>query len=239
MMMQAKGGGRAATQQSWEELRRAARTAERHLEDKIAAYTAISRSAPRVAGDYDVENPPADSTGEQELALDIENTLTTLSDTIDEMSAFVSTSSLKTHEAQLQRYRELYFDFKTEFRRSMSTLQEKRDSQKLFGARRTTGASDDKEMDSLLNERRALDSSRSMANSIIEQALETKNSLDSQRARFMGSHSKVHSVSHSFAGINAIVAQIRRKKMRNNTILALVVAGCVCFTVWWVVLSKT
>lgn len=42
-----------------------------------------------------------------------------LSDTIDEMSAFVSTSALKTHEALLQRYRELYFDFKTEFRRSM------------------------------------------------------------------------------------------------------------------------
>jgi len=42
-----------------------------------------------------------------------------LSDTIDEMSSFVNTSSAKTQEALLQRYRELYFDFKTEFRRSM------------------------------------------------------------------------------------------------------------------------
>lgn len=40
--------------QSWEDLRRAARTAERHLEDKIAAYTAISKAAARVATDYDV-----------------------------------------------------------------------------------------------------------------------------------------------------------------------------------------
>lgn len=45
-----------------------------------------------------------------------------LSDTIDEMSSFVSTSSVKTQEALLQRYRELYFDFKTEFRRSMVRL---------------------------------------------------------------------------------------------------------------------
>lgn len=131
--------------------------------------------------------------------------------------------------------------------------------------RRQNGTSDDAEMDSLLNERRALDSSRSMTNSIIEcvvrvdclhdcvgphqltrvwrhalrQALETKNSLDNQRSRFTHSHAKMNNVSNSFAGINAIVAQIRRKKMRNNTILALVVAGCVCFTLWWVVLSKT
>lgn len=40
--------------QSWEDLRRAARTAERHLEDKIAAYTAMSKAAVRVATDYDV-----------------------------------------------------------------------------------------------------------------------------------------------------------------------------------------
>lgn len=39
---------------AWEDLRRAARTAERHLEDKIAAYTAISKAATRVAVDYDV-----------------------------------------------------------------------------------------------------------------------------------------------------------------------------------------
>lgn len=46
-------------------------------------------------------------------------------------------------------------------------------------------------------------------------------------------------LSNSFAGINSIVAQIRRKKLRNNTILALVIAGCVCFTLWWTVLSRT
>uniref|UniRef100_K3WQC3 Golgi SNAP receptor complex member 1 n=1 Tax=Globisporangium ultimum (strain ATCC 200006 / CBS 805.95 / DAOM BR144) TaxID=431595 RepID=K3WQC3_GLOUD len=225
--------------QSWEELRRAARTAERHLEDKIAAYTTISKTATRATTEYDVEDPPADTANERQLALDIENTLTTLSDTINEMSAFVSTSSLKTHEAVLQRYRELYFDFKTEFRRSMSTLQEKRDAQKLFGNRSAQGTSEDAEMDSLLNERRALDSSRSMTSSIIDQALETKNSLDSQRSRFTNSRSKMNTVSNSFAGINSLVAQIRRKKLRNNTILALVIAACVCFTLWWTVLSKT
>jgi Golgi SNAP receptor complex protein 1 len=93
-------------------------------------------------------------------------------------------------------------------------------------------------MDSLLNERRAVDSSRSMTSSIIEQAMATKNALENQRRQFTSSHGKVATLGSSFAGINTLVEQIRRKKMRNNTILALVVAGCICFTLWWVVLSQ-
>lgn len=42
-----------------------------------------------------------------------------LSDTIDAMNTYTSTTLVKTQEAVLQRYRELHFDFKTEFRRSM------------------------------------------------------------------------------------------------------------------------
>jgi hypothetical protein len=35
------------------------------------------------------------------------------------MNVVVNKSSVKTQDAMLQRYRELYFDFNTEFRRSM------------------------------------------------------------------------------------------------------------------------
>lgn len=70
------------------------------------------------------------------------------------------------------------------------------------------------------------------------QALETKSALENQRSRFTASHGKVNTLGNSFAGINSLVEQIRRKKMRNNTILALVIAACICFTLWWTVLSK-
>jgi hypothetical protein len=39
--------------QSWEELRRHARTAERELEDNIAAYAAINKAAKRTVGEFD------------------------------------------------------------------------------------------------------------------------------------------------------------------------------------------
>lgn len=66
----------------------------------------------------------------------------------------------------------------------------------------------------------------------------TRNALETQRRQFTSSHGKVSTLGSSFSGINTLVAQIRRKKMRNNTILALVIAGCVCFTLWWTVLSR-
>ncbi|ETP29114.1 hypothetical protein, variant [Phytophthora nicotianae P10297] len=108
---------------TWEELRSSARAAEHTLEDKIAAYTAVSRAQTRSSSAvYDEENPPEETADERELAVDIENALASLSDTIDEMNVVVNKTSVKTQDAMLQRYREVYFDFNTEFRRSMVRL---------------------------------------------------------------------------------------------------------------------
>ncbi|KAI9907239.1 hypothetical protein PsorP6_003661 [Peronosclerospora sorghi] len=246
------------TTRSWEQLRSSARAAERTLEDKIASYTAISRAQVRSSmAPYDEENPPEQKADEIKLAVDIEKALTSLSDTIDEMGIVVDATSSKMQDAMLQRYRELYFDFKTEFRRSMvnccqfnaypeenllpyakSALQEKRDAQRLYCNRSHIGHSEDAEMNSLLTERRAVDSSRSMASSIIEQAMATRSVLESQRRQFTSSHGKVAMLRGSFVNINSLVEQIRRKKMRNNTIFALLIAGCICFSLWWIVLSN-
>jgi hypothetical protein len=85
------------------------------------------------------ENPPESASEEGQLAIDIDKALTVvrialllsdtalvltmcveqLSDAIDEMNAHVNASSSKAQEAVLQRYREIYFDFKTEFKRTM------------------------------------------------------------------------------------------------------------------------
>ncbi|GMF32766.1 unnamed protein product [Phytophthora fragariaefolia] len=86
---------------SWEDLRSSARAAEHALEDKIAAYTALSRAQGRGAA-YDegawqqesgarsgetltrrrdaAENPPEETADERELAMDIENALAAVSE---------------------------------------------------------------------------------------------------------------------------------------------------------------
>ncbi|KAF0683021.1 Aste57867_24874 [Aphanomyces stellatus] len=216
----------------WEELKREARVVERALEEKVVTFTSMTKKMERSTRTQDEENPGEKS--EQSLAVEIEHFLSSLCDIIDRMDNVNDGST--TQEAVLQRYRELHFDFNTEFKRALSTMHEKLDAQKLF-QRKEANPSVDAEADAFLKERGMLDASSSIANETLNVANAVKEALMNQREGLGRSRDKGTALSSSFAGINHLVDQIRRKKMRNNTILALVIAGCLCFTLWWVVLS--
>ena len=117
-------------------------------------------------------------------------------------------------------------------------MQQKRESASLF-SRSTGRMEDDSETDILLKERSTVDASRSLTDSIIGQAMAAKASLDRQRQQFTSSRGRVTGLTGTFSGIHTVMDQIRRKRLRNNTIIALVIAGLICFTLWWVVLSHT
>jgi hypothetical protein len=80
--------------QSWDQLRRSAKTIERTLEDKIAAYSAISKNVTKLSSEYDegrsllfhvsvgfltvsklLENPSEETAEEREIPLEIERNL--------------------------------------------------------------------------------------------------------------------------------------------------------------------
>ncbi|RHY30206.1 hypothetical protein DYB32_004538 [Aphanomyces invadans] len=169
----------------WDDLKREARVVERALEEKVSAFTTITKKMERKPRAHD-----EDDKSKQGLALEIERFLSTLSDIIDRMNRANDGST--THEAVLQRYRELHFDYNTDFKRALV--------------------------------RYAL--------------LRPITSLLNQRESMHRTQSKGATLSSSFAGINHLVDQIRRKKLRHNTVVALVIAACVCFSLWWVVLSQ-
>jgi hypothetical protein len=102
---------------------------ERSLEEKVSVY---SRLAQRMHSDmlYDEENPLMECHEEQGLSLEIDRLLSSLSDCNDRMSHCVAspgTSSRTANTALLQRYREIYFDFKREFDETASAIQKKRE----------------------------------------------------------------------------------------------------------------
>ncbi|ETV93190.1 hypothetical protein H310_12794 [Aphanomyces invadans] len=217
----------------WDDLKREARVVERALEEKVSAFTTITKKMERKRRAHDEENP--DDKSKQGLALEIERFLSTLSDIIDRMNRANDGST--THEAVLQRYRELHFDYNTDFKRALSAMNEKLDAQKLF-QRKEANPSVDSEADAFLKERGILDASSSMANETLNVAQAVKEALLNQRESMHRTQSKGATLSSSFAGINHLVDQIRRKKLRHNTVVALVIAACVCFSLWWVVLSQ-
>ncbi|KAH9109632.1 hypothetical protein LEN26_013989 [Aphanomyces euteiches] len=216
----------------WDDLKREARIVERALEEKVSAFTSMTKKMSRDPRATDEENPGERS--EQGLAIEIEQFLSSLLDIIDRMSRENDGST--TQEAVLQRYRELHFDLNTEFKRALSTMNEKLDAQKLF-ARKEANPSVDSEADAFLKERGLLDSSSSMASETLSVAQAVKDALFIQRESLGRTRDKSNTLSSSFGGINHLVDQIRRKKLRNNTILALVIAGLLFFTIWWVFLS--
>ena len=69
---------------------------------------------------------------EQGLAIEIDNLLSSLSECNDRMSQCVSSGARTANTALLQRYREIYFDFKREFEETAGAIQRKRDSVELF-----------------------------------------------------------------------------------------------------------
>lgn len=120
----------------------------------------------------------------------------------------------------------------------MASIQQKKESASLFSRSGALNGQDN-ETDILLRERSAVDSSRSMADNIIGQAMAAKASLERQKERFTSSRGRVTGLTGTFTGIHSLMDQIQRKKFRNNTIITLVIAFLICFTLWWVVLSKT
>jgi hypothetical protein len=69
-------------------------------------------------------------------------------------------------------------------------------------------------------------------------AMAVKDSLHGQRAQLNRTHGKTQDLQASFGSIDTLVLSIRRKKIRNNVVLALTIAACICFVLWWSILSK-
>ena len=225
--------------EEWERIRREARAIESSLEDKSQEFSRLAQNMHSDAM-YDDENPLVESHEEQALANEIENLLSALAECNEKMNSYIVANGGRTaNVALLQRYREILFDYSTEFKKTMSSIQRKRDSAELFsGARGGESKGDtsgDPGMDQLLRERSAITSSLKSVSDVIGQGVEAKNRLMGQRQTLLGSGNTMSSVTAAIPGVNRVIEAIQRKKTRDNIVLALVISGCICFTLWWLI----
>eukprot|EP00533_Pseudo-nitzschia_delicatissima_P012249 CAMPEP_0197263408 /NCGR_PEP_ID=MMETSP1432-20130617/1141_1 /TAXON_ID=44447 /ORGANISM="Pseudo-nitzschia delicatissima, Strain UNC1205" /LENGTH=234 /DNA_ID=CAMNT_0042727891 /DNA_START=353 /DNA_END=1054 /DNA_ORIENTATION=+ len=227
-------------------LKRQATKLERSLEDKVARYQQLVQSIPDSShnqGDLflaesGMGSPSIASTSEDEAALrhDIQRTLTTLQDLV---TTQLQPKSEKIGKSVLvKRYREILFDLSGDFEKSRQAHTRKVERAKLMeGANTTTTNNTTTQsgaggMDHLMRERNHIHNSQSAAASVIHQATEIRNDLRSQGMSLGRAQGMMTQIATNIPGINTLVEQIRKKRSKDDKIVAAVIASCILFTLW-------
>lgn len=251
----------STTTNSWENVRREVRIIESKLETKIQSYSWLSTkiSGGGNSGEllHDEENPLLESEEEANLANEIEDLLATLSDCNERMGTMVKIGAQGSNSALLQRYREILFDFSSEYKKINQIFQRNRETAELFRNRQNSSIrqqslfssesnshnvnkNGDQEntqhgsaMELLMQERRGISSSIRSVSSIISQALEITDNLTAQRESITNSTGRMGNVNTGLPSINRMVGIIQQKKTRDNVIIGSLIGFCICFSLWY------
>lgn len=141
-----------------------------------------------------------------------------------------------------QRYRDVLAYLWSEHRKQDSAHRARAATAALLGPRRSGGTGGDEgasAADILLRERGSLQRSTSAVDDILSQATATSEMLAEQRAVINAAVSRLGGFITRVPGATAVISAIGARRFRNDNIVGLVMAACVCFTVWWLLLRKT
>jgi len=170
---------------------------------------------------------------ESDLDDNVETQLTRLSNLIDKLVACNDADKPPTSKAQIQRLREILLDNRSKFRTAQLRHRQAREGEALRKSIKREHAEDRQAESLLMQERSSLMNSVNMTSNIIGQAVETRNELIRQRATFTGSAGRMVDVARQVPGINTLIKRIEDKRTRDNTVIALVIAVCICVLLWY------
>ena len=178
------------------------------------------------------------SAAEDEAALrhDIQRTMTNLQDLVNTQLQPAAERSGKS--LLVKRYREILFDLSGDFEKSRQAHTRKMERAKLMeGAsanrRKSPLEIDNMGMDHLMRERSHISNSQSAAAAVINQAVEIRNDLRSQGFSLGRAQGAMGQIANNIPGINTLVEQIRKKRSKDDMIVAGVIASCILFTLWY------
>eukprot|EP00531_Pseudo-nitzschia_arenysensis_P008078 CAMPEP_0116143646 /NCGR_PEP_ID=MMETSP0329-20121206/15564_1 /TAXON_ID=697910 /ORGANISM="Pseudo-nitzschia arenysensis, Strain B593" /LENGTH=237 /DNA_ID=CAMNT_0003638985 /DNA_START=397 /DNA_END=1110 /DNA_ORIENTATION=- len=227
-------------------LKRQATKLERSLEDKVARYQQLVQSIPDSStsdlflAESGMGSPTIASTAEDEAALrhDIQRTLTTLQDLV---TTQLQPKAEKLGKSVLvKRYREILFDLSGDFEKSRQAHTRKVERAKLLEGANSNNNNkasnldiDQQGMDHLMRERNHIHNSQSAAAQVIHQATEIRNDLRSQGLSLGRAQNLMTNITTNIPGINTLVEQIRKKRSKDDMIVAGVIASCILFTLWY------
>jgi len=178
---------------------------------------------------------PSDKDQATALQHDIQRSMQALQDWI---ATRLDPAAETSHQMLVvKRYREILFDLTGDYSKAQQVFQRSQERMELFkGANRQNsggGDSDDPGMDSLMRERNHIQNSSNMAHQTLAQASQIRADLASQRMGLGRVTSGIGTIVSSVPGLNGLVDAIRRKRSKDDKILAGVIASCILFTLWY------
>lgn len=159
-----------------------------------------------------------------------------MSSALDNLPASVPTNPSMMHV--LQRHRDILYDYSKEFKKTKVNIASARDHAELLTSVREDIASwksnaHASTTDYLLSERGRIDGTHRLADIVLEQAYETKDSLDRQRSNLSRSSGRVGNIGAQFPIINSLMSRINMRKKRDTVIMAGVISFCLILILWY------
>eukprot|EP00295_Goniomonas_pacifica_P037719 CAMPEP_0175979336 /NCGR_PEP_ID=MMETSP0108-20121206/46169_1 /TAXON_ID=195067 ORGANISM="Goniomonas pacifica, Strain CCMP1869" /NCGR_SAMPLE_ID=MMETSP0108 /ASSEMBLY_ACC=CAM_ASM_000204 /LENGTH=239 /DNA_ID=CAMNT_0017309635 /DNA_START=11 /DNA_END=728 /DNA_ORIENTATION=+ len=223
---------------------------ESEIDKKLVSYSKLSASTAKSANQDD---PPDPESGDGIPLLapdDMEKVADTMAKELDTLFQQLSTSieglnacgnesgNSATMLHTVQRHREIFHDYATEFKKTRSNLIAQREQAELLSSVRRdiksyrNGTGPSSRQDALLRERGAIHGSERAADSVLGQALLTSEALAAQRRMFSGISGRMYQMRARFPAINTLVNNIQRRKLRDKLILGAVIGICLCILIW-------
>lgn len=150
-------------------------------------------------------------------------------------------ASTTAPRAVAARYHEVAAEWRADFDRATATFHRARERRELFGNNNNnsnnnnTGSGEDLASMHLRRERNTIHQSLTGVGAVLGQAEAVRSDLHSQgRSLRQTSSTVVGIMTSSIPGMHSLMESIRRRRSSDDTVVAAVIAVCICFTLWYV-----
>jgi len=236
--------GRMATQPAnWEGLRKQARSLENDIDLKLVAFSKLGTNYSSSKPGGDKQPLLGGDSRLEELQEELGDLLARLGQVNEDMSGFavgVGAGQSAAIQHTLQRHTEILQDYRQEFKKTASNIAAIVEREDLLTSVKSD-ISDFREngkrgqaMDSLQREMEHTRNSERLLDEQISLALDTRESLFSQREVLKAVQTKLNDMTNKFPMINNLVQRINFRKRRDTVILGLVIGLCLAAMLWYI-----
>lgn len=230
---------------NWEGLRKQARSLENDIDLKLVAFSKLGTNYNSTKPTGDKQPLLGGDSKLEDLQGELDDLLARLGQVNEDMSGYavgVGVGQSAAIHHTLQRHTEILQDYRQEFKKTASNIAAIVEREDLLSSvqsdisdyRNKENGKRGQAMDSLQREMEHTRNSERLIDEQINIALETRESLVSQREIIKAVQTKLNDITNKFPMINNLVSKINLRKRRDTIILGLVIGLCLTAIIWYI-----